>query len=38
MDPIVSRRECRTFGQDFGAAEPGLTGLHAEKVSTGEEI
>src|SRR5271166_3634914 len=38
MDPIVSRWEWRTFGQDFGAAEPRLAALGAEKVQNSEEI
>src|SRR5271166_1282108 len=38
MDPIVSRWEWRTFGQDFGAAEPRFAALGAEKVQNSEEI
>jgi exopolyphosphatase/guanosine-5'-triphosphate,3'-diphosphate pyrophosphatase len=38
MDPIVPRWEWRTFGQDFGAAEPRFAALGAEKVQNSEEI
>ena len=38
MDPIVPRWEWRTFGQDFGAAEPTFAALGAGKVQNSEEI
>lgn len=38
MDHIVPRWEWRTFGQDFGAAEPRIAALVAEKVENSEEI
>jgi exopolyphosphatase / guanosine-5'-triphosphate,3'-diphosphate pyrophosphatase len=38
MDEIRSRWEWRTFGQEFGAAEPRLAALAAERVQQSEEI
>jgi exopolyphosphatase/guanosine-5'-triphosphate,3'-diphosphate pyrophosphatase len=38
MDQIVPRWEWRTFGQDFGAAEPRFATLVAETVQNSEEI
>src|SRR5262249_50351007 len=38
MDKIVPRWEWRTFGQDFGAAEPRLATLAAEAVQNSEEV
>ncbi len=37
MDPIVPRWEWRTFGQDFGAAEPRFAALGAEQVQNSAE-
>ncbi len=38
MEHLVSRWEWRTFGQNFGAAEPRFAALAALKVQSSEEI
>jgi exopolyphosphatase/guanosine-5'-triphosphate,3'-diphosphate pyrophosphatase len=38
MAEIIARWEWRTFGHDFGPAEPHLAALAAEKVQESEEI
>jgi exopolyphosphatase/guanosine-5'-triphosphate,3'-diphosphate pyrophosphatase len=38
MEHIVPRWEWRTFGQEFGAAEPRLAALATENVQTSEEV
>ena len=38
MDKIVPRWEWRTFGQDFGPAEPRFAALSPEKVQKSEEV
>jgi exopolyphosphatase/guanosine-5'-triphosphate,3'-diphosphate pyrophosphatase len=38
MDQVLSRWEWRTFGQEFGAAEPRLAALAAENVQQSDEI
>jgi len=38
MDQILSRWEWRTFGQEFGSAEPRLAALAVENVQQSEEI
>ena len=38
MDKIVPRWEWRTFGQDFGPAEPQFAALGPEKVQKSAEV